>query len=539
MAAGIGSLLDVSRRALFVQTQSIRVIGSNIANVNTPGYSRREAELVSNSSFGSTDANSVGTGVEISQIARKVDSFINQTYLSRISDRAKADVRADLLGRAEQQFSLADPEGTIGAKLSQFFSTLDNLALNPSDLALRDAVINAGNELTQSIRTTAEVLATIQREADSRIGAQITEVNRLTSEIATLNRNLAGTELGLQENLTLRDQRDQRIRDLSELITVNSLEMDDGTVNISLDNGFNLVTGSTSRSLDFVTDPSFEPVAGYPVGLDGYSLGHIAFNYGTDLARADVKLTDVIAAGSGQIAGLLSVRGVQADTDTTPFNATGDIVDLAIRVEFIADELLTNYNTEYKGPDESPVGSPGVRNTSSGDLAGNTPGTYSLFTATGLVDSNANGVADDLLVQTYSRIIQFAITNPRDIAAARDLDPVEGSTSFASGDAANIQALAARRNTLVTYGVAGTTTIEGIYNGIVARTGGLSGSAKRTATIAAEQEAQMKELQASVSGVSLDEEFAKLVSFQRAFEASARMIKIGDELLQEIVGLLG
>ncbi len=541
MSGGIGSLLDVSRRALFAQTQAIRTIGSNIANVNTPGYSRRSAELVALQPASLGSDGSAGTGVEVSQIVRKVDEFLNREYMTRINDRSKSEIRDEILGRAEAPFALADNEGSIGHSLSDFFSALEDLALNPADIPLRNRVIEAGASLVGSVRSGAQLLADLQRESDSRIGTLVTEVNRIAGNIAELNEQISASETGDQANLTLRDQRDKSLRELSELVNINVIENSDGTQMVSLDNGFGLVVGTSVNALEFVNNPSYAPVGGFQTGLDGNSLGHVVFNFGTTTVRSDIDLTGVFATGSGSISGLLNVRGVQSATDTSPFDAQGDLVELGSRVEAIARDLLTRFNLSYLGPDEN-AGLAGLQ-PSSGDLTGTPPGVYGMFSITGLVDTDADGQPDDLNnSSTYARQLQFAISDPAALAAALDLDPAAGSTAFAQGDGRNAEALAALRTTPTTYTVgnfSSTSTIEELYQTTVARAGGLKANAANSAKISKDRETQVSELVASISGVSLDEEFANLINFQRAFEASARMIRTGDELLGEILELVG
>ena len=106
---GISGLLDISRRALNAQSTAIRVIGDDIANVNTPGYTRRRADIVSTAP--ATTGLEVGTGVEVQRITRIVDKFLNQELVTRTGERASANIKSEFLDRAQAPFHLDGEPG--------------------------------------------------------------------------------------------------------------------------------------------------------------------------------------------------------------------------------------------------------------------------------------------------------------------------------------------------------------------------------------------------------------------------------------------
>lgn len=549
---GIGALLDLSRRALNTQSVAIKVTGDNIANVNTEGYSRRRADMVTTQATGDENL-LIGSGVKINGVIRVVDTFLNSALAGRVNDRAATAARSDLLSRAEEPFSLGEGAGHIGYEMGRFFAALQDLASNPSDIALRNQVLQYGESLTQAIGSTYNQIASLQREADTRIAGHVQDVNRLSTEIASLNGQIATSETQDQENLTLRDQRDLAVQRLSELVPVSTVEQANGTINVSLPNGFALVNGTTSRQIEFVNSPSFAPVGGFPPGLDGGGLGHVVYDFDQTAGVDHMDLTQFIRAEGGTIGGLLATRGTQSTTDTSPFDAAGDLPEIASRVEAMARDLLTRFNVEYRGPDEDAVTTPAVVEPSSFGLDGSQPGVFGLFSFAGAADDgDGAATAADLAASGFSSFanrIQFGVTDPRALAAARDLDPAGGATSFASGDSSNLEGLLTMRTaarpappaagSLVVGGYAMTTPIESVYADVVSLAGGKAAQSRSDFEVAQAQEDQARELQSSISGVNLDEEFAKLINYQRAFEAAARMVRVGDELLSQVLGLLG
>jgi flagellar hook-associated protein 1 FlgK len=571
--------LDVSGRSLNAQSQVIRVIGDNIANVNTPGYSRRTAQLVSTQSSGTANLRN-GTGVEVQSIVRNVDDFLNKQYLSRISDRSSADIRQQYLTRAEEPFTLDQSPGHIDYQLTQFFSSLQDLETNPADTALREQVLQAGRALTSAISDTYNSTAALQREADNRIADNVTTLNSLTSQIASINQQIVSGETPTQQNLTLRDTRDELLRKVAELAPIQTLELANGQVQVTLSNGFALVNGGTAQTLTYTPSPDFTAPQ---QALDGGPLGYITYDFNPGAAGGQSDLTGIFAAGGGEISGLLRVRGVPNNNSNPddPFSVAGDLPQVAARVEWIARDLLTRFNTTYRGYDGSqfPEGNlggaapggtlpgdedpatPAVFDPSSGSLndiptpTNTNPGVFGLFSLSGSVtatDVNSDGMAsvNDLLSSgggdpgSFASRISFAVTDQAALATALDLDPAANSREFSPGDAQNIANLLALRNKNATYSIGGvngytaTSTIEDVYRQTVTYVGSASSTAQSEFKSQEARESQVKELYSSVSGVSIDEELAKLINFQRAFQASARMIKTGDDLYQEIIDLL-
>lgn len=546
----IGSLLDTSRRALNAQSSSIAVIGDNIANVNTNGYTRRRAELVS--TVGAAGGGfEIGSGVEVKNIVRITDQFLNRDLVGRIGDSAKAEIKSEFLERAEAPFNLEVNPVRINFQLNAFFSSLQDLQANPADISLRTQVLQSGNNLGVLINETYNSLAKLQREADDRIGVVISDVNRLTSSIAEINGQISRSESSDQQALTLRDQRDQMLRDLGKFVSFNTIEDSNKQVSVYLSNGFSLVSASNSFNLEVTSSPSFEPAGGYPPGLDGGSLRHIVHDFG---GGSHGDLTQIINSGSGELGGLLEIRGTQSATDVNSFDTTGPLVEVAAQIELIARDLLTRFNFEYLGPDED-SGTAGHQ-PSSFDLDGNQPNPFGLFSFVGAAagnnfgDVNGDGIPSDAdlnalmassAIGSFAGRIFFNVDSERGFAAARDLDPADGSTSWLAGDSSNIVALINLRDANQTYTLGSystTTTIDVLYSLSVANIGAKSARSKDDLNIALAREAQINELQQSVSGVNLDEEFALLIKFQRAFQGAARLIRIGDDLSTEIINLI-
>jgi flagellar hook-associated protein FlgK len=265
-------------------------------------------------------------------------------------------------------------------------------------------------------------------------------------------------------------------------------------------------------------------------------------------------------SGTGEIAGLLRVRGVNdpavgADA-SSPFDAVGDIPNLASRVEAITIDLLTRVNEEYVGPDAD-GGTPAHQvssynlNGAAANTVGNRPGMAALFTFGGIASLGAfpnpvqpaNFPHNSTAFFDYSSRLEFNVSNPVDIAAGRDVNSATVAVDTSVGDGQNAAAMATLRlDQTATFNVGNfsyTGSVEDVYDRTVFEAGVLSKTAKDEFQVFKARQDQIEEFQQSVSGVNLDEEFAKLINFQRAFEASARLVRVGDDLFGQIIGLLG
>ncbi len=255
-----------------------------------------------------------------------------------------------------------------------------------------------------------------------------------------------------------------------------------------------------------------------------------------------------MAASGGTIGGLLNVRGVNDASNTSAFDANGPIVEIASRVEAITRDLLARINTTYLGPDRD-AGTAGHQ-PSSVDLNGNPPSVYGLFTFqyTGARDVDANGLPDDFAalgvagIDNFSSILQLAISAPEDVAAGLDHSGnAAGAMVVAPGDGRNLTALSAlqAQNASTLYGpISLSGTLEDSYNVTVGRVGNLRARSSLNLKLAEDEQLVVQSRRDEFSGVSLDEEFTQLIKFQKAFEASAKLIRIADELLEQLVNLI-
>ena len=540
--------------ALAAQQAIIATTGNNIANVNTEGYSRRVAELETRSGLGGGGL-AIGSGVNVGDITRVSDQFLEGLTRTASSESSFYEVQRDFLSRVEPLFSLTEDVNSIGSAMTQFFDSLEDLSLNPASIELRSDVIERAQDLSDAIQTTYGTLSGLQSEAEDRMQSEIDSINSLTTEIATLNGLISNREASGATAADERDQRSKLLDQLAEKVSYELIEDADGAVTLSLGNGFPIVNGTTSRDLELTSSPSF--ITGtVPPKLDGTNMKYIVFDYDPSAgSSAHLDLTSTLAGGEGALGGLLALRGVSGNTDTSPFAATGTLTELAGRVESIARDLLTRFNETYRGPEATNDPTANF-DPSAVDLNGNNPALFGFFNAgtQAIADSDADGIpdTDDLnalitagTVSSFASLFSVAITDPEEIAAGRDVDD---GTTISPGNADNLLAsdgLLALKNATANFSsdASGGFTRNGVdygqlYNETVGRVGNLKSRAETSFSVASDNLLTTKAKRDEVSAVSLDEEFTGLIKFQKAFEANARVLRIAQELLDTVLGIV-
>ena len=551
MSGYISKILNNSISSLSAQQGLIATTSSNISNVNTPGYSRRIVQVETRGGGNTTGLN-LGNGVELGELQRQTSSFLENLLRSAVSDTKGSEVEDEFMSRLEGLFSLQGGTNTIGSALNGFFAAVDDLSVNPSSIELRANFIERANDLVNSIRDTYNTLASLQDEADRRIASEVDSVNSLCRQIADINGRIRTAEASGTLAPDERDQRDALLQKLSEKVTFKVVEAGDGTVNVTLTNGFPLVSSTVVREIEVSRTPSFASGT-LPPSLSGGQLNYIVYDFSNGGGTGHIDLSETIAEGNGTLGGLLAVRGTNAASNTSAFSGQGVLIDIAARVESVARVLLTTVNRINVGDDnldgstDRDPATPAFFDPTSGDLDGNSPASYGLFSFTyaGNADTDNNGLADDLGthgVDSYASRLKLTITNPRQVAAARDSSAgAPAAATFAPGDGRNLEAISALQNRDLTF-VTGTHSLTAnfgaAYDETVSTVGNLRNRSKVNLSVAAANQATAQSQRDEVAAVSLDEEFANLIKFQRSFEASARLIKIADQLLIELLQVI-
>jgi flagellar hook-associated protein 1 FlgK len=560
------SAMHLGNNSLRAQTVGMQVTGQNIANANTPGYIREEVVFTPapTQRLGNL---LLGMGVEVTAVVQKIDLFLEQRLRSATSDRASSEVQHEAYHQLEAiQGELT--ENDLSTSLNKFFNSIHNVLNQPESIAVRNLAALQGETLAADIRRLRDQVGDVRDDLDRQIASLAPDINRLIKDIARLNVRIVEMESGgvsPSDAVGLRDQRYQKLTELSELISIRVEEQSDGTVGIfvggdylvfhgeyrpveaaidedgigvrttiqidktdstldltggkvdGLSKARDNVLGDFMRRLDEFTATfisEFNKIYSSGQGLHGYSeltSEHVVADVGAALDAAGLPFTPV--NGSLQVlvfnrqTGLTETSDVAVDLNGLDNDTT--LTDLVAALDAIDGLSATFTDGRVSLASETPDSQFAFARDTSGVLAALGLGTF--FTGKDAADIGLNAVVAD---------------DPATFAAS--------SEGFGAGTE-NAVTLAQFKD--LPLETAGGDTLTNLYDRLTSQTTEAAAAARSVADGFRVFEETLQGQKQSISGVSLDEEAVKMIVFQRAFQASAKFIATVSELLDVLVDL--
>ena len=319
---GLSATMEIGKNGLNIYRVATEVTSENIANVNTPGYSRQRVLL---ESAPPTTANGfpMGTGVRIASVERYYDGLLQQQLAKAQTTQGYDSTKSNVLQQIEPTFNEISNDG-LGAAITGFFGSWQDLTLNPAGSAERQAVLSRTQILTDNFKAVSTTLTDAINTQNASLVPLTDSINATLNNIAQLNGQIKTTELVSGNANEIRDQRDQLVRDVSKQIGITYTENSDGTTDIKYaDGGAALVTGATAGAFS------------------------LTINAGTGLY--DVSVTPpggaaaIVTPTTGQLGATMALR----DTIIPGYLA---------KVDALASTIITEVNTQHKlGFDQSGV----------------------------------------------------------------------------------------------------------------------------------------------------------------------------------------
>ena len=446
----LNASLSIAVQSLNAASGALQATNNNIANANTPGYTREVPVLESTAPiniFG--NGATVGDGVELTKFQSVRDELLQMQIQQETSSQSGANAQLASLQQIEPVFTTSTQD--IGTEMSALFSSISALSTDPSNASSRQAVLAAGQNLATAFNTASNALTSQQASLNTQVTQDVSQINQLTKQIAALTPQINALQAAGQDGGTLEDQQNQLILSLSKLTNVSVTQGSDG-VTLSTGNGTPLVVGTQSFNLQT------------SVGSDGMT--HVLDQNGTDITSS---LT------GGDLGGSIQTR------DTT-------IAGLLNNLNKLANQFASAMNTaQASGYDQN------------GDAG------QDFFTVSGAAAAIS------------ARNITMAITDPTLIAASSD------GTAGSNGNLANLSAVQ-------TAALPSGQTPGSAYASLVYQVGSLTSNANAESTATTSSLLQLNDQLSSVSGVSIDEESANLITYQQAYEAAARVVSTVQEL---------
>ncbi|MCE2923891.1 MAG: flagellar hook-associated protein FlgK [Phycisphaeraceae bacterium] len=573
---------SIGRSGLAASQLGMNITGNNIANANTPGFSRQRVDLAPSANQLQGRLR-IGNGVDVQGIRRLTDQALQQRLLASTSAESAASTNSSLLGGIEEIAGKLDAQGRLelNNEVNAFFDAWSSLGSN-NPTTTRSTVVARGSALASYLRTLRGQINSQTGTIDAQLSAAATSTDSLLREVARLNTQIVNA--GSSAAASLQDQRDGVLAKLANLVDITTAPQDNGTVNVYVGSTM-LVDAGTYRGVKIDTRT---------VGTEQVVV----------LATADNG--EVIGAKGGRVAALLQQRGTS-------------VQEALDRLDRLASELIHEVNRVYsQGSALTAVRSyTGATRVAAPDrpLAFNDPtnatfaalthrptsGAITLRVASdssgtfndvnipidlnGLTNAGTPGFADDTSLDDLAAAINAlpnlsATITPEgqlriNAAAGHTLSIVSDTsgvltslginTYFAGNDASDIAVrsdLAADPSTLsVRAIVGGIPTDNGVSNAIIglrtkaianlqgntllgdwsayAQELGVQVASAETATDTANAVTENLTSQLNaVSGVSLDEEAINLVLFQTQYQASARYISVLQQMTDTLMRMV-
>ena len=246
---GLNATLSIGMQALDAAQGALSATSNNIANVNTPGYTKEVAQLSENGMTVSADT-VTGGGVSLDGLKSTQDQLLGLQIQQQTSLQSSANTESASLQQIQTYFTTTGTD--IASALTAFSTNLAALSASPSSTATQQGVLSSGQNLAKAFNTTANALTSAQSSADGLVTESVAQINTLTAQIAQLNGQVAQLTASGQDANAAQDQLNQSVQQLSGLTGISVTQGTSGET-ITTANGTPLVMGNQSFSLQTTT----------------------------------------------------------------------------------------------------------------------------------------------------------------------------------------------------------------------------------------------------------------------------------------------
>jgi len=562
------SALYVGQTGVNTAQLGLGITGNNITNASTDGYTRQKLNVstLATVKYGSMN---LGAGVSAVSTTQQINRYLNERARDALGTQSAADTQASLFQRVEGIFNeLSD--GDISSQLDSFFKSIQDVANSPTDVSLRGVAVQEGQSLTTLINNIRTQLNGVGTDITAQIKASANQINDIVSSVNDLNGKIATAEAGNNSDAgDLRDQRNQQLSALSKLVNIQVYEQPNGSVNILSDGDFLLFdnsiqkvgaldltdsNGTLSTKLAFVNSQRV-------LSTDGGSLGGMQDFRDNTLQTVIGKLDSLSSTLIQQFNRIYSSgQGLQQFTSTTGTyrvtDPTATLSSTATGLPFAPNNgsfqlVMTNSATGQKNTytidvDLNGVGADDSLNDLVNRINTTVGSTLASVDAQGRVtftapqgskfsfSNDTSGVLSSLGINTF-----FTGKDSGDIGVNSLLADNPSLFAASSTGAVADNQIALSLGDLQTKSLASLNgqSVGDFMTGVVEVLGSGSNAAQMQKTTADNAYSALQSQNLAVSGVSLDEETVNLMTYQRAFQASARYIQTINQLLDEVINL--
>jgi flagellar hook-associated protein 1 FlgK len=474
----LNSIFGTATLALQAQQAAIETAAHNIANAGVAGYSRQVVTLQPNDPL-YTPLGAIGTGVIVSDITRVRDTMLDTNFRTQSSKAGEYSTHSGVMTSIGQIFGEPSDTG-LSNSMDQFYASWNDLANNPNTTAAKSVVQQRGAALASTLNQFSSNLDELASNTLSSATQQVNDINRYTSQIANINKQIVAVEASGNSANDLRDLRDNTVDALSKIVPVRVIEHDNGSNTIYV-SGATVVDGDDSRSFS----------------LQGSS--------GSISLQLNGRALPVLAPGGS--------LGANIDA------LNKDIPDAKSQLDALAKGIVVSVNQIH---------------ASGWTQAGDALGGSNWDTTTPPTGSKVN-FFDPANVTAGSISLSAEVASSTGYIATGDVQGATGNNNIANR-------IAALRNDMTTMTKAEapteTTSIGEFYRDLVTRVGVSTNNAISSATVYQTLAQHADTQRQSMSGVSTDEELISLTKNQQAYAAAAKVITTADSMSQTLLDMI-
>jgi flagellar hook-associated protein 1 FlgK len=286
---GLSYALTSALSGLRASQTGLQLVSTNIANVQTPGYTKKSAVLDTNVVAGRS------AGVRVTQIQREIDTYVQRQLRTESSGLSFSGITAGYLNQLQQVFGTPGGEMSLDSLVGGFTNSLDALATTPSSQSARADVINQARLMTQSLNSMSRDIQAMRQDADRGLQDTVARANAALQGIASINARITSVPSNGEVPPDYLDQRDRYLSDLAEVMDIRV--MDNGhDISIFTTGGAALFTGGFPSSLEFEGSTAMSPEALYSEDPAERRLGTVVV-YTPNGAPVDLLKDDRLRSG--------------------------------------------------------------------------------------------------------------------------------------------------------------------------------------------------------------------------------------------------
>jgi flagellar hook-associated protein 1 len=340
----LSQALSIAMSGLRANQLALSLTSSNVANSDTPGYIRKTVNQIQ------TSSGSIGAGVAVTGVNRELDLYLQQQIRTEQSGASYADLRSSILSSLQSIYGTPGGTGTLETAFNKLVTAVQGLSTSSDSQSARIGVLNAAQSLTQQLNSMSAGIQSLRSQAESGLNSAVNTANTAMQQIVNLNTQLASGDTTDAAAAALKDQRDQYVDQLSQLMDIRVIDNGNNQIQVFTNSGVQLV-GAEASTLSFNPQGTVTPNTQWDADPTKSTLGTLNVHFPNG---GSLNLIQTNSIRSGTIAGYLELRDktlVQAQTQLDQFaaNMSSLLSDKTTAGTAVSSGALNGFDLDLSG----------------------------------------------------------------------------------------------------------------------------------------------------------------------------------------------